>query len=68
MNIILVVDDDPDMRAFVCYIIEGLSFNAIEAENGKQTLKLFKEHNPAMVITDIVMPEREYGLNTVSHE
>lgn len=53
---ILVVDDDPDMRAFVCAIIEGLSCNVIKAENSKQALKLFKEHKPTMIVTDIVMP------------
>jgi len=56
---ILVVDDDPDIRAFVCSIIEGLSYNVIEAENGHHALKVFKERKPIMVITDIIMPEMD---------
>jgi two-component system OmpR family response regulator len=50
---ILVVDDHPDVRIFVRACLEGQGFSVIEAENGREALRLFKEVNPALLILDL---------------
>ncbi len=39
-------------------------YEVIEAQNGNQGIVLFNDHNPDVVITDLIMPEKE-GLETI---
>lgn len=54
--LVLVADDEPSMRTNIMEILaeEGLDF--LEAENGKQALKLASDHNPELLLVDIKMP------------
>lgn len=55
---LLVVEDDLAARNIIVNMIEvrfrGCTVHT--ADNGKQGLELFQQHNPPMVITDINMP------------
>lgn len=53
---VLVVEDNPDMLQFITSQLQG-RYVVIGASNGKEGLKLAKEHLPDLVITDIMMPE-----------
>jgi DNA-binding response OmpR family regulator len=55
---VLVVDDEPSLRAFVLAALQGGGFHAIEAVNEAQGLALFKQHQGRikLVILDMVMP------------
>lgn len=55
--LILVVDDDPDVRELSGAILRDAGYRVIEAESGQHGLKLF-EDNPevALIVTDLVMP------------
>jgi CheY-like chemotaxis protein len=64
MSRILVIDDEDPVRAMLCMILGRLGHSVIEASNGKEGLDLFHKHLPDLVITDIVMPEKE-GLEVV---
>ena len=50
---ILVVDDHPDVRIFVKTCLEEEGFSVVEAENGREALRLFKETGPALLILDL---------------
>jgi len=52
---ILVVEDNPDMRSFICSNLSE-HFKVIEAENGLTGYELVKEEEPSLVISDIMMP------------
>jgi CheY-like chemotaxis protein len=61
---ILVIDDDPSVRYTVGRILSGQGITTVFAENGKQGLELIGTAAPSLIITDIVMPEKE-GLETI---
>ncbi|WP_245987175.1 hybrid sensor histidine kinase/response regulator transcription factor [Maribacter vaceletii] len=53
--ILLVVDDNKDIRAFIKQTLSDI-YIIHEAENGKEGLKLAKKHVPNIILTDVVMP------------
>ena len=42
----------------------GSGYEIIEAGDGQKGLELYRKHRPDLVITDLVMPEKE-GLETI---
>jgi DNA-binding NtrC family response regulator len=56
---ILLIDDDESFRTMLRLTLTHFGYTVIEARNGKEGLELFKEANADLVITDIVMPEKE---------
>lgn len=64
MHTILVIDDEAPMRKMIRTILESSEYQVIEAPNGITGLRLFREHRPALVITDILMPDKE-GIETI---
>ncbi|MDE6860693.1 MAG: response regulator [Duncaniella sp.] len=54
----LVVDDSPDMLEF---LKDGLEkeFHVITAPNGKAALKILDSVKPAIIVTDLMMPEMD---------
>ncbi len=61
---VLVIDDDESMRGAVALMLKAAGHEAIEAEGGREALKLLETHPPAIVITDLLMPERD-GIETI---
>ncbi|WP_420321283.1 hybrid sensor histidine kinase/response regulator transcription factor [Flagellimonas sp.] len=55
---ILVVEDNDYLRKFLVELLSK-EFNLLEAANGKVGLDLAKEHLPDVVLSDIVMPEKD---------
>lgn len=58
-HLILIVDDDPNLREIVRFALEKDGFPSIQAVNGQQALELFRERRPALMILDIMMPEMD---------
>jgi DNA-binding response OmpR family regulator len=56
---ILLIEDDNTVRTMLCLTLTHFGHTVIEARNGKEGLELFKQADPELVITDIVMPEKE---------
>jgi DNA-binding response OmpR family regulator len=61
---ILVVDDDPAIRDSVAMVLEGAGFLVDQAEQGVTGMRLLRAHAPDLVITDILMPQKE-GIETI---
>jgi CheY-like chemotaxis protein len=56
---ILLIEDDPTVRAVLRMSLTGVGHTVIEARDGKEGLDLFKRVGADLVITDIIMPEKE---------
>lgn len=61
---ILVIDDDDIFRDVLVSALRQAGHAVREAGDGNEGLRLFHEQPAELVITDIVMPEKE-GLDTI---
>ena len=55
--VILIAEDDRDIRDLLRLYLEGDGYRVLEAENGAQALILAREQTPDMAILDVMMPE-----------
>jgi CheY-like chemotaxis protein len=53
---ILVVEDDPGVRAVVLDMLAALGYRVLAAENGTDALELLKHEDIDLLFTDVVMP------------
>jgi PAS domain S-box-containing protein len=54
-KLILLVDDNNDMREYVASILEA-KWNVVKANNGQEAFDLAKKHKPDLILTDVMMP------------
>jgi DNA-binding response OmpR family regulator len=54
---VLVVDDDPDVRALVGELLARAGYRVTEAEDGRAALRLLYDERPDLILLDISMPE-----------
>ena len=64
MKKILVIDDDNDFRRMLCAKLTKSGYTVVEAENGVEGIRRFTENEVHLVVTDIIMPEKE-GMETI---
>lgn len=57
MDRILIVDDDRDFRFTVSNVLKDEGYEVIAASNGKEAIKIFKNHSPDLVLLDIKLPD-----------
>ena len=63
MKKILLVEDNEDIRNNTAEILELSNYTVYTAENGKVGVEKAIEHNPDLIICDIMMPELDgYGV------
>ena len=56
-ELILVVEDDADVRAYVVETLRGLGYDVIEAAGTEEALALMDRHRSiSLLLTDVVMP------------
>jgi CheY-like chemotaxis protein len=56
---VLVVDDDIIVLQTLQFLLEDNGFTVLTAVDGVQGLREYRKHRPDLVLTDIVMPEKE---------
>ena len=64
MHKILIIDDEPHILLMLKKMLERAGYEVDLASNGKEGLHLFQSKPSDLVITDIIMPEKE-GLETI---
>lgn len=64
MALILVIDDEPGMRTMIERMLKAGGHTVILAGDGDKGLQLFRTNQPDVVVTDIIMPQRE-GIETI---
>jgi YesN/AraC family two-component response regulator len=61
---ILIIDDEEQVRTFIRKILQLSGHEVIEASNGKIGMKLYAANPTDLIITDLIMPEKE-GIETI---
>jgi signal transduction histidine kinase len=56
MTSLLVIDDERPILEMLEMSLASEGYNVMTAESGKEGLKIFEEHGPKLVLTDIKMP------------
>lgn len=64
MAVILIIEDDKELREMLKTALVRHDHTVIEAENGKDALIHFKPEVTDLVITDVIMPEED-GLKVI---
>lgn len=53
---LLLADDEEDIREVFGIYLADMGYDVSTAENGNEALRIFREKNPSIVLTDIKMP------------
>ncbi|MFT3868585.1 MAG: response regulator [Nibricoccus sp.] len=70
-DLVMFVDDEPEVRSIARITLEQQGYRLIEAEDGVQALNLFQQRKAeiSLVITDVLMPNLDgLGLATRLHK
>jgi len=54
---ILVVDDEPTLRETLAEALDADGFRVLTAADGREALSRFREHQPDLVVLDLMLPE-----------
>ncbi|MBF0620862.1 MAG: response regulator [Magnetococcales bacterium] len=64
MALIVVIDDDPDFREMLQDVLTNEGHSVATAVDGNDGVRVVRQKKPDLVITDILMPEKE-GIETI---
>ena len=64
MALILVIEDDEQYRKMLRHMLERDGYEVMDASNGMEGIRAFKERPADLIIMDIIMPDKE-GLETI---
>lgn len=56
--LVLVVEDEPDMRRYLCDILER-DYRVVQARDGREGLSLALERDPDLILLDLMLPEMD---------
>ena len=62
---ILVIDDQTQVRDLLKVVLNREGYEVFVAPNGREGLKAFYEAQPDLIITDLIMPDKE-GLELIT--
>jgi two-component system response regulator PrrA len=57
--LVLVVDDDPSVRATLSLCLRAAGYETVCAEDGRAAQQLIHDFNPSAIVTDIFMPVQD---------
>ena len=57
--LILVADDEEDVRELVCVNLQQAGFDTAEAANGLEALDVARRRTPAAIVLDVMLPGRD---------
>jgi DNA-binding response OmpR family regulator len=63
-NLILVVDDEAEIRSLLKEFLEGKNYEVWLAEDGQKAIELAEKLTPDLVITDLLLP-KEHGIDVL---
>lgn len=63
LRTILLIDDSASVREVLRVALESEGYLVLEAADGREGVRLFRDNRPAVAFVDIVMPEKD-GIET----
>ena len=54
--LILIADDEQPIVQMLATFVADLGYTPVVAQNGQEALDLARQHEPALIITDLMMP------------
>lgn len=60
-QVILCIDDDPDILSFLEIVLEAAGYVYAGASSAEEGLKVYKEVDPDLIIVDLMMEEVDAG-------
>jgi DNA-binding response OmpR family regulator len=57
--LVLIVDDEPNIRETVSFILEMEGFTTLTAEDGEQAVEAISRLRPPVVLLDAMLPKRD---------
>jgi DNA-binding response OmpR family regulator len=64
-HVVLVVDDDSDVRSVIVLVLQNNGFDVVEATGAEEGLRKYKAVGPDLVIVDLMMEEVDSGTGLV---
>lgn len=61
---LLLIEDDHDVRETLLELLPSSEYQVYSAPGGNEGIAVFEEKKPSIVITDILMPDRE-GISVI---
>jgi len=61
---LLIIDDDDQFRGMLRHMLEREGYEIVDAPNGKEGIRRYREDPADLIITDMLMPEKE-GVETI---
>ncbi|MFZ5894100.1 MAG: response regulator [Myxococcota bacterium] len=56
-KVILVVDDEAEIRRMLTHLLSRAGYKVVDAEKGEQALRMVREHAPDLIVLDAMLPE-----------
>ncbi|MEA5470524.1 response regulator [Spirulina sp. 06S082] len=56
-RLVLVVDDNPDLRSYVSSVLRSAGYRVCTARNGAEGYRMTEEQRPQLIVSDVMMPK-----------
>lgn len=56
MTRVLVVEDEPNLREPLVYLLEKEGYQVVEAADGNAAVETFRKHSPDLILLDLMLP------------
>jgi len=56
---ILIIDDEPQIRSMLKLMLERDGYEVIEAPDGAEGIKVYRQNPADLIITDLIMPNKD---------
>ncbi len=64
MTKILIIEDNALSQHTLRRILQSAGYDVVTADNGREGLAAFNKEHPDLIVSDIIMPEKE-GIETI---
>ena len=56
---ILIIDDEPQIRSMLKLMLEREDYEVVEAPDGVEGIKVYRQNPADLIITDLIMPNKD---------
>jgi CheY-like chemotaxis protein len=56
---ILIIDDEPQIRSMLKLMLERGGYEVVEAPDGVEGIKIYRQNPADLIITDLIMPNKD---------